>query len=196
MKSPEESRANERRRHPRRVIALGLSAIVQVACSRVGTAPSTPPHAPTSATTARAGAASSDTSTEPVHDVPDTSRGDTWKTSCAASIDEGLRAASLREPMFAGVVARQDQPDEVSAGFLGFSLSVRRERSSASSTAAGRGEWWSHAEYLGSYHALFHREAGGLSAMISFGAWESAEVQPLARLFKNAIDACFAPVGP
>jgi hypothetical protein len=128
-----------------------------------------------------------------------------WQERCAAHVEGARRQASAIEREFRGAsVEREGRaggerlsihmfPPTFRVGGFGFSV----QRSPAAERALEAGPWGMWAESLhGSYHAMFHREAGVGEAFLSFDGWGSGEVQVIAPIFKAAADLCLEDRGP
>ena len=115
-----------------------------------------------------------------------------WKRRCAASIEQGLRAAAAKDPELRGAYVKNDNVDEVSvAGPLGFFLMVHRVRPEFMTKDPPR-IWQHRAESLrGAYHVMYLKDAGSVSANMAFDGWPSPRVQPLVPILQAAVDRCF-----
>ncbi len=117
-----------------------------------------------------------------------------WKRRCAAFIQQGLATAAVQEPALHTAVVTIGDTDEVSvSNLLGFFVGVRRDASERAPKDAP-GIWQHRAESLhGSYHVMFIKDAGVVSASLAFDGWSSPQVEPLVPILHSAIDRCFPP---
>jgi len=115
-----------------------------------------------------------------------------WRARCAESITAGLQAAGAYDPGIARAYVLDDPGDEVSvANPMGFFLSVRKVAPDLR-TVDPPGIWQHRAESLhGSYHVMFAKDSGRVTAAIAFDGWPSPRVQPLLPILQSAVDTCF-----
>jgi hypothetical protein len=124
--------------------------------------------------------------------VSATPRDPEWKRRCAAAVQEALAAAAALEPALRGSVVETEERDAVIAyGPMGFAIHVDR-RAPEEGEGAPPGIWQHHAESLnGSYHVLFLKRLGDVSAGLAFDGWPSPKVWPLVPGLQAGIDRCF-----